>query len=130
MSQDKNLEKLERVKRVIRRESSYFAKHAVIQGLFWVNRIQLICRLPLLNLTICLLEQFNLKPSSGIKFLFEHNLVPKEPKAIAQFLRDSPGLDKVFDLLRQFHYIKIYAPVFQLNVKYLFFFHRCTLVSI
>ncbi|KAG0557352.1 hypothetical protein KC19_11G122800 [Ceratodon purpureus] len=38
--------------------------------------------------------KFNLKPSSGIKFLFQHNLVPKEPQAIAQFLRDSPGLDK------------------------------------
>uniref|UniRef100_A0A7I3Z1S7 SEC7 domain-containing protein n=1 Tax=Physcomitrium patens TaxID=3218 RepID=A0A7I3Z1S7_PHYPA len=36
-----------------------------------------------------------MKPSSGIKFLFEHNLVAKEPKAVAQFLRDSPGLDKV-----------------------------------
>ncbi|KAG0608013.1 hypothetical protein M758_8G071400 [Ceratodon purpureus] len=38
--------------------------------------------------------KFNLKPSNGIKFLFEHNLVSKEPKAVAQFLRDSPGLDK------------------------------------
>uniref|UniRef100_A0A7I4C777 SEC7 domain-containing protein n=1 Tax=Physcomitrium patens TaxID=3218 RepID=A0A7I4C777_PHYPA len=38
--------------------------------------------------------KFNMKPSSGIKFLFEHNLVAKEPKAVAQFLRDSPGLDK------------------------------------
>jgi guanine nucleotide-exchange factor len=38
--------------------------------------------------------KFNLKPSAGIKFLFEHNLVAREPKAIAQFLRDQPGLDK------------------------------------
>ena len=55
-----------------------------------------------LILTSYLLVQFNLKPSSGIKFLFEHNLVSKEPEAVAQFLRDSPGLDKVFFLNWQF----------------------------
>ncbi|XP_024402161.1 brefeldin A-inhibited guanine nucleotide-exchange protein 5 isoform X2 [Physcomitrium patens] len=40
------------------------------------------------------IAKFNVKPSSGMKFLFEHNLVAKEPKAVAQFLRESPGLDK------------------------------------
>jgi hypothetical protein len=70
--------------------------------------MQLISILPVPILTSNLLVQFNLKPSSGIKFLFEHNLVPKEPKAIAQFLRDSPGLDKVFIFFIQFTFVSRY----------------------
>ena len=46
--------------------------------------------------------------------------MPKDPKAVAQFLSDSPGLDKVFMylfLLCKFHHIKLYVPVIQLNMN-------------
>ncbi len=39
--------------------------------------------------------QFNRIPMNGIKFLEVHNLVPHDPKAVAQFLKDTPGLDRV-----------------------------------
>ncbi|KAG0581756.1 hypothetical protein KC19_3G006400 [Ceratodon purpureus] len=39
--------------------------------------------------------EFNRKPADGVKFLITENLIPSEPKAIAQFLHDTPGLDKV-----------------------------------
>ena len=40
--------------------------------------------------------QFNRKPADGVKFLVTENLLPEEPKAISEFLRHTPGLDKVF----------------------------------
>jgi hypothetical protein len=42
--------------------------------------------------------QFNRKPADGVKFLVTENLRPHEAKAIAEFLRDTPGLDKVLSL--------------------------------
>jgi hypothetical protein len=39
--------------------------------------------------------QFNRIPMNGINFLEVHNLVPHDPKAVAQFLKDTPGLDRV-----------------------------------
>lgn len=48
--------------------------------------------------------QFNRKPADGVKFLVTENLLPHEAKAIAQFLRDTPGLDKVFLLRSSFKF--------------------------
>jgi hypothetical protein len=39
--------------------------------------------------------QFNRKPAKGIEFLLAEKLLPPEPQAIAQFLHDTPGLNKV-----------------------------------
>ncbi|KAH9575107.1 hypothetical protein CY35_01G094700 [Sphagnum magellanicum] len=38
--------------------------------------------------------QFNRKPAKGIEFLLAEKLLPPEPQAIAQFLHDTPGLNK------------------------------------
>lgn len=46
------------------------------------------------------MSQFNRKPVDGVKFLVTENLLPHESKAIAQFLRDTPGLDKVLSLFK------------------------------
>lgn len=32
---------------------------------------------------------------NGINFLEAHNLIPHDPKSIAWFLKDTPGLDRV-----------------------------------
>ena len=41
-------------------------------------------------------EQFNIKPSKGIAFLQEHDLLskPLNPNEVALFLREDPKLDK------------------------------------
>jgi len=39
--------------------------------------------------------EFNRIPMNGINFLEVHDLVPHDPKAVAQFLKDTPGLDRV-----------------------------------
>lgn len=44
------------------------------------------------------LFQFNRKPAEGIKFLLTENLLPNDPKFIARFLHDTPGLNKVLFL--------------------------------
>eukprot|EP00897_Mesotaenium_endlicherianum_P003192 jgi/Mesen1/2900/ME000175S02055 len=38
--------------------------------------------------------EFNMKPKKGLALLEANNLVPKEPAAIAHFLRTAPGLNK------------------------------------
>ncbi|XP_073391805.1 brefeldin A-inhibited guanine nucleotide-exchange protein 5 isoform X3 [Physcomitrium patens] len=38
--------------------------------------------------------EFNRKPAEGIKFLLTENLLPNDPKFIARFLHDTPGLNK------------------------------------
>ncbi|KAG6547191.1 hypothetical protein Mapa_011443 [Marchantia paleacea] len=40
------------------------------------------------------ITEFNQKPSKGVNVLIENKLVPREPAAVAQFLRTTPGLDK------------------------------------
>ncbi|CAM6125431.1 unnamed protein product [Calypogeia fissa] len=58
--------------------------------------------------------EFNQKPSKGINFVIENKLFPREPAAIAQFLR-TPGLDKTLigDYLGQ-------HEEFQLSVMHAF----------
>lgn len=41
------------------------------------------------------LPQFNRHPGKGIQHLISSGLVEKTPAAVAQFLRDTPNLDKV-----------------------------------
>lgn len=43
----------------------------------------------------CCSFQFNQSPMNGINFLEAHNLIPHDPKSIASFLKDTPGLDRV-----------------------------------
>ncbi|KAL3679071.1 hypothetical protein R1sor_022027 [Riccia sorocarpa] len=38
--------------------------------------------------------KFNEKPSKGVSYLIDNKLCPREPAALAQFLRTTPGLDK------------------------------------
>lgn len=48
--------------------------------------------------------QFNRHPVKGIEFLKSHSLVENTPVSVAQFLRNTPSLDKVqllfYDILR------------------------------
>jgi guanine nucleotide-exchange factor len=60
--------------------------------------------------------EFNRIPMNGINFLEVHNLVPHDPKAVAQFLKDTPGLDRVpvlFSCLNLNNFIFEILPCFE-----------------
>lgn len=55
--------------------------------------------------------QFNRKPSKGIECLISSGLVENTPVSVAQFLRNTPNLDKVFYKYIYFSYLCVFLSL-------------------
>ena len=56
--------------------------------------------------------QFNRKPVKGVEYLISNKLVENTPSSVAQFLRSTPSLDKVYT------YALTYVSVLKLVINY------------